>query len=75
MPPRARIAPMLWLSATAIIRSITLGTKLGSSRARPIPSITERSPGWGQVTFASAKCWWNTEAAGSGTQMRVSQRR
>ncbi len=62
---------MLAASGTFIIRSIAPGTKLGSIRGRPMPSMREAVA---QSVFASpvSQPSKKQEFSGSGTQTRVS---
>ena len=53
---------------------MTLGTKLGSTRGRPIPSIRDAHPSGNATTDRSSKCRWNTECTGSATHNFVSCR-
>ena len=60
-------------SGTLIMRSITDGTKDGSTRGRPMPSIREPVPVLvGSPSRQAAK---NAEPSGSATQSRVGRRR
>ncbi|CAM5451440.1 hypothetical protein SBADM41S_06345 [Streptomyces badius] len=68
---RARTAATLAASGTFIIRSMAPGTKLGSMRGRPMPSMREPR------SLVACGSWWvqpskKQEFSGSGTQMRVS---
>ncbi|CAM5614746.1 hypothetical protein SGRIM128S_06705 [Streptomyces griseomycini] len=68
---RARTAATLAASGTFIMRSIAPGTKLGSMRGRPMPSIREprsQATSGSPVVQPSKK----HEFSGSATQMRVS---
>ncbi|MGX1372067.1 hypothetical protein RKD19_007426 [Streptomyces canus] len=68
---RARTAATLAASGTFIMRSIAPGTKLGSMRGRPMPSMREPQS---HVTSGSPVLQPSKkqEFSGSATQMRVS---
>ncbi len=71
---RNRAAAMLAASGTRIIRSTTPGTKLGSTRGRPMPSIRDDTPVvWSAAPVAHPVR--NAEFSGSTTASRVPCRR